>query len=284
MPFDAFILVISAAGMHTAWNYLIKRSDQKFLLTWGAMILGFFLFSPFLLISPPVPANVWPYIGITTLAEMGYYTTLIYAYRSEDFSLAYPMARGTAPVLTTLWAYLFLHDLPPRLGLIGLFILISGLILMGVVRWIGGSSTPRYGFGGFWAILTCAVFISIYSSVDAAAMRFFSPVPYKIIVSGLVGLIMMPMVIKKYGFGSVATFFRTQIKMILLLSILMFSAYILVLSAFRLTHVGYVAALREISIVIAVIVGWRFLQESMGVLRIISLIFIVIGVVIIGVS
>src|SRR5579885_1900006 len=112
MPLSALGLLLTAALLHTVWNLFVKRAHVKQVFTWWALIVGTLCFSPLLLEVRTFPPSIWPYVLSSACMEAIYYLVLIGAYQYGDFSLVYPMARGTAPALLALWAMLFLGEHP----------------------------------------------------------------------------------------------------------------------------------------------------------------------------
>src|SRR5258708_4477828 len=102
MPVSALALLLISAFLHAAWNLLIKRAREKQIFTWWSLIVGLLCFSPLLLQVQSFPASIWPYVLSSALMEAVYYFVLLRAYQYGDFSLVYPLARGTALALLTL--------------------------------------------------------------------------------------------------------------------------------------------------------------------------------------
>src|SRR5260370_34922504 len=120
MPLTALGLLLAAAILHTTWNLIVKRAQEKQVFIWCALIAGAICFSPLLLTNPVFPISLWPYLLSSALFEAVYYITLIRAYENGDFSLAYPMAPGVAPGLLGAWAALFLAHGPRLYGVLAI--------------------------------------------------------------------------------------------------------------------------------------------------------------------
>ncbi|HBE29035.1 MAG TPA: hypothetical protein DDW25_09125, partial [Ktedonobacter sp.] len=128
MPLTALGLLLLAAVLHAIWNLLVKNARQKQVFTWWALAVGAVFFAPLLLLTRVFPIQVWPLVICSGLVEAVYYITLTRAYEHGDFSLVYPMARGTAPAFLVLWAVLFLGERPRPAGFAGLTLLVLGLV------------------------------------------------------------------------------------------------------------------------------------------------------------
>src|SRR5258708_21744342 len=98
MPLTALGLLLAAAILHTTWNLIVKRAQEKQVFIWCALIAGAICFSPLLLTNPVFPISLWPYLLSSALFEAIYYITLIRAYEHCDFSLVYPLAGHASPV------------------------------------------------------------------------------------------------------------------------------------------------------------------------------------------
>ena len=112
MPLSALALVIVAAALHATWHFLVKKTEQRQLFTGWVLAVAAVLYSPILLFFAPVVRSVWPYAVISAIVQGTYFILLVRAYECADFSFAYPIARGSAPALLTLWAILFLGGAP----------------------------------------------------------------------------------------------------------------------------------------------------------------------------
>ena len=267
MPLNALLLVLLAAVMHTSWNVLLKQAPERQIFVWWALIAGATVFIPLIVFGMTLPGEIWPYVILSALAEAAYFVALLRAYQYGDFSMVYPIARGAAPALLAVWAILFLHERPQPGGLAGLVLLLIGLVLVGGGRvWLqrGWSILRTPGLG---AALTVALFISIYSAIDAAGVRLISPIAYGILVLGLGAVFTAPVVFVRYGYRDILTVGRAHWGRILLLSFLMMLTYIIVLQAYAIARASYVGALREVSVVFAALVGWRWMGESFGAVR-----------------
>src|SRR5215210_251919 len=99
MPLTAIALVIVAAALHTGWNVILKQAQARQVFTWWACVVGALFYLPVFAFNVSIPARIWPYAVSSALVEAAYFIALIRAYEYGDFSLVYPIARGTAPVL-----------------------------------------------------------------------------------------------------------------------------------------------------------------------------------------
>ena len=282
MPLTALGLLLAAAMMHTTWNLLVKRAKEKQVFIWCSLIVGTIIFSPLLVTSPLLLVTTWPYLISSALVEVIYYITLIRAYENGDFSLVYPMARGAAPAFLLIWATFFLGERPRFFGLIGIALLVFGLIIVGGKTWWTLRKTSGFSKSALALALGVACCISIYTAIDGAAVHHVSPLPYTVLVIALAALFITPAVVKRYGNDAIANEWRANWLRITLVGLFTLLAYMLALKAYTIARVSYAGSVREISVVFAAFVGWRWLGESFGAIRLVGAMFIFAGILVIA--
>ncbi len=284
MPLTALLLLLAAAMMHTTWNLLVKRAKEKQVFIWCALIAGVFCFSPLLLTSPVFPISIWPYLLSSAIVEAIYYIILIRAYENGDFSLVYPMARGAAPAFLLLWATFFLGEHPRLFGLVGIALLVLGLVVVGGKTWWTLRKTTGLNTSALALALGVAFCISIYTAIDGAAVHHVSPLPYTVLVIALSAVFIAPAVVTRYGNRAIAAEWRSNWMRIILVGIFTLLAYIFALKAYSITRVSYAGSVREISVVFAAFLGWRWLGEDFGAIRLVGAILIFTGILVIAVA
>ncbi|HLH61781.1 MAG TPA: DMT family transporter [Ktedonobacteraceae bacterium] len=287
MPPAALGLLLTAAVLHATWNLLVKRAREKQIFTACALLVGAICFAPLLAQVISFPLRIWPYVISSAIFESTYFVVLIRAYANGDFSLVYPMARGTAPVLLTVLAVLFLGERPRLYGLIGIGILVCGLIIVGGKSWWTLHSLRKGSALSSSALILAlgvACCISIYSAIDGAAVQQVAPLPYTVLVMGLTSFLIAPTVVVRYGGQAVIAEWRANWPRIILVGILSLLSYMLVLLAYSISQVSYAGSVREVSVVIGAFLGWRLLGEEFGVIRVIGAAFIFAGILVIAVA
>jgi drug/metabolite transporter (DMT)-like permease len=284
MPLTALGLLLVAAMMHTTWNLIVKRAKEKQVFIWCSLVAGVIIFSPLLLTGSGFPISVWPYLVSSALLEAIYYITLIRAYENGDFSLVYPMARGAAPAFLLLWTTLFLGERPRLFGIVGIALLVLGLIVVGGKTWWTLRKTAGLNKSALALALGVACCISIYTVIDGAAVRHISPLPYTVLVIAFPTVFVTPAVVKRYGNRAIVAEWRSNWIRIVLVGIFTLLAYILVLKAYTITRVSYAGAVREISVVFAAFLGWRWLGEDFGAMRLIGAILLFAGILVIAIA
>jgi drug/metabolite transporter (DMT)-like permease len=284
MSLAALGLLLLAAVLHAGWNLFVKRAKEKQVFTWWGLLVGAICFTPLLLTSPPLPLKIWPYAAASALMEALYYVGLTHAYDIDDFSLIYPLARGAAPAFLLIWAVLFLGEHPRPTGLVGLALLLLGLTVVGGAAWWSQRRITMPNRKGMLLALATALCISIYSAIDGAAVRLVPSLPYTIVILSLSAIFITPPLLLRYGQHAVAAEWRANWLRIILVGTLMLASYALVLQVYSFARVSYAGAVREISIVFAAFIGWRWLGEGFGAIRMVGAVLIFVGILLIAVA
>lgn len=281
MPLLAIALLFLSASLHTLWNLLLKQSRHKFIASWWIVTIGAILFMPGLLFAGMPPRELWLFALISAALEAAYMLTLSFAYKNSDFSLVYPMARGTAPAFLLLWSLLFLHEKITGWGLFGLVLIISGLILTGTSSLIQ-NWTNLPNIKGIMAALATAFFISMYTFVDGIAVKRGPSLPYGLLMFTLIPLWSTPFVLRRYGWSQVIGEWKVQPIRFLIAGFLGVLAYLIALYAYSFAPISYSGAIREISVVLGALVGWRFLGEKLGSVRVVGAFIIFTGILMVA--
>jgi drug/metabolite transporter (DMT)-like permease len=279
-PFILLLLLLSA-GFHAGWNLLLKQTGEKYIATWWALVASSVCALPVLAFSPISLAAVWPYLLASALFEALYYTVLVRAYGRGDFSLVYPIARGAAPALLALWAVLFLGERLRFFGGVGLGLIILGLVVVGGSAWFS-RRVLLPDRPSILLALGAAGCISLYSVIDAAAVKHHSPAAYTVLAFAATAALLTPFVMRRYGVPAVVAEWKLHWRRLLVIGLLTFFAYGLVLTVYRVAQVSYAGAIREISIVIAALAGWRWLGEELGKVRVIGATVVFAGILFIA--
>lgn len=284
MPPLALGLVLVAAVLHATWNLLVKRAREKQVMTWLALVVGVLCYLPIVIASPIDILSVWPFIVSSALVEAVYYIALISAYEHGDFSLVYPMARGSAPALLLIWTALFLGERPTLSGVLGILLLALGLVIVGGKAWWSLRKTATLHSNGLAIALGVALCISVYTTIDGAAVHRVNPLPYTVIVIALTTAIITPAILLRYGRTAITDEWKSNWLRIILVGIFTLLAYILALKAYTITRVSYAGAVREVSVVFAAALGWKLLHEEFGAARLAGSVFIFAGILVIALA
>jgi len=282
MPIFAIAILLVSAVLHTSWNLLIKQSQDKYIVTWWMVTFGGLFAIAALLFTGLPPRGMWAFAILSVCVEATYFIMLSYAYHDNDFSLVYPVARGTAPAFLAVWSFLFLHETLTRGGMIGLVLIIGGLMIIGV-NTLTQAHVTRVHFKGVAVALFIALLISIYSAIDGAAVKNGYALPYVMGMFALVPLLTMPFVFRQYQWTQIRDTLVNQPVRIPLAGVLGVLAYLMAVYAYSMAPVSYAGAVREVSVVFGALAGWWFLKERMGGVRMIGALVIFSGIVLIAV-
>jgi drug/metabolite transporter (DMT)-like permease len=273
LPWHVAALVLCAALMHATWNAIVKSSANKLLDT-VTLSIAAGLISVLLLPFLPQPSReAWPWLLASVVLHVIYFLTLAAAYRRGDLSHAYPLMRGTAPMLVALAGIFLLED---RLtaGMWTGIALISAGILTPVV-W-----QPRVVSGQATLIaLGNAVVIAAYSIVDGFGTRasgqpgsyclwifVLDLLPIVLVAAAIHGRETASYALRRWRAGTVG-------------ALCTLASYGIVLWAMTIAPIAAVAALRETSVIFAAIIGVTLLKEKLGRVRIAGAILVVCGIV-----
>jgi drug/metabolite transporter (DMT)-like permease len=271
MTLPVATIVLFAALLHACWNALLKGGSDRL---WSMTIMGIATSIACTVLLPflPMPHRAsWPYLAGSALLHVGYNIFLIRAYRSGEFGSAYPIARGASPLLVTLGAAAAASGSPSPSGIAGI-VLVSGGIISLAFR---GRRLPEAGI--FYALGT-GVFIAAYSVTDGIGGRpSGNPAAYTLWLCLLWGLTAAPVYWlrrrdSRLWRGARATSLAALGGVVSLL------AYGIVIFAMTRAPMGSVSALRETSVLFAVLLGRLFFAEPLTLRRIVSALVIAAGV------
>ena len=203
--------------------------------------------------------------------------TLSLAYKNSDFSLVYPMARGTAPALLLLWSLLFLHERLTGWGIVGLVMIIGGLTLTGASSLIQNRKSNPH-INGIAAAVATALLISAYTFVDGIAVKRGPALSYGLLKFTLTPIWLIPFVLRRYRWTQIIGEWRVQPGSTLVTGFLRILSYLIALYAFSFAPISYSGAIREVSVVLGALAGWYFLNEKLGSIRLIGAFIIFSGI------
>jgi drug/metabolite transporter (DMT)-like permease len=274
MSIFVFLTVIGAALLHASWNALIKGGADK-RVSMGAMVLGHLPIALIAMVFVPLPhVESWPYIIAGIVLHMGYQLFLLQSYKIGDLTQVYPIARGSAPLLVTLFSVFVLGVALTSLQLTAVLFIGLGIVSLGLVRRANGVQNTR----ATMLALGTGCFIAAYSVFDGLGARLAgnSLSYYSYLTIGNCSL----MAVYLYATGpntlrDIATKGRTAF---FIGGSASFLAYALVTWAFTQAPIALVTALREVSIVFALLIGVLFLKERLNVIKVISTMFTLLGV------
>jgi drug/metabolite transporter (DMT)-like permease len=276
-PF-VFAAVLLAAACHASWNAVLKLRLDPFRTVALIAIASAIVALPMLPVVGLPPAAAWPWLIGSLILHVGYYIGLTEAYRTGDMGQVYPIARGSAPLMTAGMSTVFLGE---RLGLIGwggIIVLIFGVFLISLH---GGRDLARLdrravGFAFFTAVTICG-----YSLVDGVGARIAgNPHSYSVMLFLLDGAMMAVFALLRNG-RATFTDMANHWKAAFTGGTLSLVSYWTAIWAMTVAPIALVAALRETSVLFGAAIAVIFLKEPLYASRVVAACLIVAGLVLI---
>ncbi len=274
MSLTVMIVVLLAALLHASWNFLVKRTEDKH-LSMCAVVIGHTPFAAAALLYAPAPElDSMPYVIAGAVLHTGYQLSLLNSYRIGDFSQVYPLARGVAPLLVAVVSVAFLGVALSRFELAAIAVIGSGITSLASTRGADGSGNNR---AALLAVMTGG-FIAAYSLVDGlgareagTALGFYGllSITNAVIFSAIMGVIRP---------GLVRRVVCREHRLALTGGGASFTAYALVIWAFTHAPIALVTALRETSILFAVLLGVLVLKEPLDLRKALATMLTMLGV------
>ena len=275
MSLTVFLAVIAAAVLHATWNALVKGGSDK-VLGMSAVIIGHVPFAIACLPFVPLPAvESFPYLLGGIVLHAGYQFFLLQSYKVGDLTQVYPIARGTAPLLVAFFSVFVLKVELSSMELLAILIIGVGILSLTLVKRGDGQRNPQ---AVIFALIT-SCFIASYSMVDGLGARLAGTslgfYAWLSIANGffmtIYVLAVQPTVLRQlvsshrkiFAIGGGASFV----------------AYSIVTWAFTQAPIALVTALRETSIVFALLIGVFFLKERVDLIKVFSTMTTLLGAI-----
>jgi drug/metabolite transporter (DMT)-like permease len=273
-----FAAVLFAAACHAGWNAAIKSGSDTLsttaLIAIGAGIVGVALL-PF--VGVPLAA-AWSWVAASIIIHLFYFIGLSEGYRVGDLGQVYPLARGTAPLMTATLSVPLVGEALGPLGWGGIFALASGVLLLSAR---GGHALARFdarvtGFALFTAITICA-----YSFVDGIGARLAgSAGAYTACLFIGNGVVLAAYAVARLRgkvFVAMAPYWATGLAG----GGLQFVSYGIAIWAMTVAPIAIVAALRETSVLFGAVLAVVFLKEPLRAIRIAAAVMVMSGLLMI---
>jgi len=268
------LAVLGAGFLHAGWNALLKSAPGgDALLDTATVVAGSAVWGLAVVPFVPLPAAAsWPFMAVSATIHFGYYLTLAQAYRSGDLSFAYPLMRGTAPLIVARLGIAFLGELRPLPMGAGILLISAGIVSIAFVHHRKHPPAAAY-----WAFANAAI-IAAYTLVDARGARASgSAAGYVSWLIFLEGLPFLLWVLRRRGRAAVQ-YVRSSATRGLIGGACSLAAYGIVLWAMTQAPVAAVAALRETSVLFAALMGSLWLKEKFGLPRLAGAVSVVLGI------
>ncbi|MEQ1873103.1 MAG: EamA family transporter [Ilumatobacteraceae bacterium] len=253
----ATVLALTAAVMHAGWNLVAKRAEgDRYLVLWAQFFAAGLLTLPLLIAYEliwGIPWQGYMWAALSGCVHVPYVWLLARAYNIGDFSVSYPVARGGGAALAAVGGVVALGDHLSPLAIVGIGIVVCGLTLL------------AYGAHGvaLGMALLAAVSIGLYSTIDGKGARSTSEVIGFVLATMCAGGITntaAALILRRPA--AMSAMFIANWKRATVTGFASVVTYGMVLVAFTYAPIGYVTALRESSVVLAALAGWRLLGEG----------------------
>jgi drug/metabolite transporter (DMT)-like permease len=273
-------LVLFAALLHASWNALLHGTRDRFLaMTWMSMAMAAMATLYILLFAPIPTAAAWPYIVASGLIHIVYNCCLVWSYRIGDFSRAYPIARGASPLVVTLGALVYAQETIAPIRTLGVVMVSGGIMLLAFQR---GNVSRKSAL----AALTTGAVIALYTVVDGLGVRAsdgrsLAYTPWMFACYWL----MLPVYLGMRGPGALRTMTQASWPAVRsacaggMVSVL---AYGIVIWAMQAGAMGAVSALRETSVVFAVLIARVFMREAVSAKTWLACVVVAAGAICLG--
>lgn len=274
MSLGVFLAVLAAAFLHALWNALIKVGTSKL----GGMVILSIVEVPIGLavvaLAPAINPAAVPWIIAAGCTHFAYKFFLCYAYERGDLSRVYPIARGAAPMLVTLVGAVVLADAISSTQYLAIALLAAGILLMARGIFTGNENRRLLPFA-----LASALATATYTLIDGLGARVSdSPAAYVAWVFVADGCFFTLGMLALRGFGILPRDPKAWATGAFA-SAASYGAYAVSIWAMTIAPIALVAALRETSILFAVLIGWLVFGERMGRDKVIAAVIIVAGVI-----
>lgn len=276
-----FVAVLFAALCHAGWNAAVKRGLDP-LATTILMSIGAALVGVVMLAFTGLPATAaWPWVIASVLIHLVYFAALIESYAAGDMGLVYPLARGSAPLMTATAAAVLLEEHLGLLGWVGIAVLAAGVLLLSLRGRRDLAHLDRRAI--FFALLT-AVTICAYTLVDGIGARVAgSAHAYTAAMFAGIGVVMALYALARRGAGIFALMAQHW-KLGAGGGVMQVTSYGIAIWAMTVAPIALVGALRETSVLFGTILAVVFLKEPLLMPRVMAALMIVCGLVMIRLS
>jgi drug/metabolite transporter (DMT)-like permease len=276
-----FLAVLFAAACHAGWNALIKVGLDP-LSTTTLISIGSGLVALILLPFVGLPAwGAWPWLAASVAIHLIYFASLIESYRTGDLGQVYPIARGSAPLMTAAATTVIVGERLSLVGWTGILALVAGVLLLSARggRDLAVVDRRAIGFALFTAITVCG-----YSVVDGIGARASAnPNAYSVCLFIGIALVMVPYALYRDG-RDVMPAMHLYWRRGLAGGALQFLSYGIAIWAMTIVTIAVVAALRETSVLFGAAIAVVLLKEPLRAVRIVAALMIVCGLILIRVQ
>jgi drug/metabolite transporter (DMT)-like permease len=266
--------VIAAALLHAVWNAMVKGGRDK-QLNMAGVIVGHLPLSVLAILFSPLPTlHSLPYLALGTLLHFGYQLFLLRSYHAGDLTQIYPIARGSAPMIVAAISVLILGIHLDLIELAAIAIIGIGILSIALTH----KSAGRLNLTGAKLALITGCFIAAYSLIDGIGARHAGTALGFYGWLGSANALIMLAYLKRTAPHQIPALWTHGKRAFLLGGAASFTAYALVIWSFTQAPIALVTALRETSIIFALLIGVFFLREKLNLAKVASTAITLCGV------
>lgn len=269
MSLLVFCVILFSAALHSVWNAIVKGGSETLLTTILVAGTGAIVGLAALPFLPPIAPEAWRYLALSAMLEIAYYSLVAAAYRHADMSSAYPLMRGTPPLLVAIVSSLALGTALSLPGWLGIALISSGVLSLALERAKGDAR-------GMVFALVNALVIASYTLVDGVGVRASgSPAAYTMWIYVLTGLPLAAWaLLRRPDFPAYA---RRNWHLGVAGGLGTLISYGLIMWAVTIAPIPLVAALRETSILFGTLIAAFVLKERVTRVRLMAVLIIAAG-------
>lgn len=272
MSLTLILAILTAAFFHALWNGLLKGGKDPLLDSMNMCVVWFVISLAFLPFLPIPHLDSWPFAAGSVILHILYFFFLAHCYRLGDLTIVYPIIRGTPPILVALVSLFFLQDVITPLGWVGLLTISCGVLTMAFNK---KHLPPHLLLAAF--ITAC--FIAGYTITDGSGARLSgNSMGYLMWYSVIQAAIYIAIVVRIRGLNVCVGHTRLYWKRAAIGGTISHAAYAIVIWACTLAPLAYVSALRETSVLMAMLIGVVLLGEELTKQKIIAALLILCGI------
>lgn len=287
MSLQAFALIVLAGLIHAGWNIAAKKAggDARFAFFSSALLI--IVWAPLAWwvghdVVPHWGWQPWALVAASGVLHLFYYVILLRGYRHADLTVVYPLARGSGPLMSSLFAIAVLDEAISQLGVLGIVGVVLGVFLIaggpGLFLQRRDAAAQRRLYHGLLYGVVTGIFIAGYTVVDGYGVKvlLLSPILIDYLGSCLRVVLLAPVVLR--NLPEARSLWTVHWRWALLVAVVSPIAYVLVLFAMQSAPISHVAPAREVSMLFAALIGGHLLKEGDRMVRIGGAILIALGV------
>lgn len=269
-----FIAVLAAAACHAGWNALLKLNIEPIVATALVAVASGVLVLPLAVVLGVPDRAAFAYLAGSVVVHTAYFVALAQAYRYGDLGQVYPIARGSAPLLTAVLATLWLGETLGVYAWMGVLLLAAGILLLAIK---GGRVLQRFDVRAVGFALLTSLTITAYTLIDGTGARVSgAPVTYTVWLFLLSAATMGVYGAARVGRGLIPAF-AAHWKTAVGGAALSTAAYAIAIWAMTVAPIALVAALRETSVLFAALFSTLLLREPVLRARIVAACIVLAG-------